>query len=125
MQFTGGLTFSGAGSIKLTDTFPIAFANANVATQSLTTGSNVAFYPFATVTAGTLPYTYSNIGVLPPGLSLSSGNGLVYGNTTSVFSTSTVTFSVVDNSGQLAANTNVVSFTVTLPPYTEIGRAHV
>lgn len=116
MNITGGITFSGAMGIR--DQFPIVLANSSVATQNINVNAVVNFNPFISVSAGVPPYTYSNVGVLPQGLALSSGNGLVYGTTTAAFSTATVTFQVADSAGVVSTVTNPVSFTVSIPTYT-------
>jgi len=116
MNITGGVTFSGSMAIR--DQFPIAVA-ANISAQSLTTGVAItSFNPFASVSAGVAPYVYGNIGALPAGLTLFSGNGLVTGTPTVAQTAATVTFTVADSNNITATVTSAVSFTVLQGPYT-------
>jgi hypothetical protein len=116
MNITGGITFSGAMGIW--DQFPIATA-ANISAQSLTTGTAISsFNPFASVTSGIPPYTYSYTGTLPSGVTQNTSSGLVSGTPTVAQSSATVTFKVTDSAGVVATVTNAIGFTVAQGPYT-------
>ena len=116
MNITGGITFSGAMGIR--DQFPIATA-ANISAQSLTTGTAISsFNPFASVTSGIPPYTYSYTGTLPTGVTQDTSSGLVSGTPTVAQSSATVTFKVTDSAGVVATVTNAIGFTVAQGPYT-------
>lgn len=117
MKITNGVTWDLNG-ITINDVFPIAVANTLVTTQNFYANNTVNFNPFTTVYAGVPPYTYGNVGALPQGVLISSGNGLVYGNTSSSYGTNTVTFIVTDNNGVVSPVTNPVSFTVYSSTYT-------
>ena len=109
-----------SGSVSISGSFsadPAAPLVATAgATSTVSTTVNVAitnFSPFASVTGGNPPYTYSvSSGTLPTGITLNASTGVVSGTPTAVQAAANVTFAVRDFFGNQAVTTVTVSFTV-------------
>jgi hypothetical protein len=101
---------------------PISAVAGNVRTISTQQNSAISsFSSFASVSDGTVPYTYYvSAGTLPPGITIASGNGLVSGTPNTVQSAANVTFSVRDVNNVVAGNTSVTSFAVTVIPISAV-----
>ena len=80
-----------------------------------------SFNSFTSVSNGTVPYTYFvSSGILPIGIILNSGNGLVSGTPNTVQSAANVTFSVKDVNNVVASTTTTRSFEVTVIPISAV-----
>lgn len=119
---TATVTFAVVDSLGHTaaTTAPIAFTVYNAITATATTTAQVlnrnkvasAFTPLV-AQGGFGAYTYFvSAGTLPAGLSLNSATGQITGTPTAVQSIASVTFSVQDSLGAIAATTSSVNFTV-------------
>jgi hypothetical protein len=72
-----------------------------------------SFSAFTSVSGGYTPYVYSvSSGTLPTGVAINSSTGQVSGTPTATYATASVTFTVTDAQGYIAATTTTVSFTV-------------
>jgi hypothetical protein len=92
---------------------PTAIAGPTTTVSGYQNSGIASFYPFSSVTNGTLPYTYYvSAGTLPTGITLDSSSGLVSGTPTVLQSAANVTFSVRDSLNEIAATTSTVGFTV-------------
>jgi len=89
-------------------------------TSPLSVQQNTAitsFNSFESVIDGTAPYTYFvSAGVLPTGIVIASGNGVVSGTATVAQSAANVTFSVKDVNNVVASTTTTRSFEITVIP---------
>jgi hypothetical protein len=122
IQATSSVTFSVTDSTGVTSatTSTVAFTiNGAITATAATLGpigivpnQAVSFYPFSSVTGGTLPYWYFvSSGELPDRITLNPGTGQVSGTPTQSYTTGTATFSVRDAGGVVAATTSSANFT--------------
>jgi len=109
-----GVVSSTTATVAFTINGTITATANSITPVSITVNQSVgSFNPFASVTGGTTPYYYFvSSGQLPERVTLDSTTGLVTGTPTEPYSTATVTFSVRDAGGIVAATTSTVSFTV-------------
>jgi len=112
-----GITFGPGISISVGP--PMITATAGN-TSPLSVQQNTAitsFNAFESVIDGTAPYTYFvSAGVLPTGIVIASGNGVVSGTSNVVQSAANVTFSVKDVNNVVAITTTTRSFEITVIP---------
>ena len=109
-----GVTASTTATVAFTvGSAIVATANSVSPVQIIQNSTITNVTPFASVSGGTLPYYYFvSSGTLPERVTLNSTTGLVSGTPTQTYSTASVTFSVRDGGGIVAATTSTVSFTV-------------
>ena len=88
---------------------PVAITAVAGGTTTVTGQQNVAitsFSPFSSVSNGITPYYYYvSSGTLPAGITINSTTGVVSGTPSAIYSTASVTFSVVDAYSTLATTT--------------------
>ena len=90
-----------------------AVAGATTTVSAIQSTAITSFNAFTSVSNGYTPYVYSvSSGTLPTGVAINSSTGLVSGTPTATYATASVTFSVTDAQGYVAATTTTVSFTV-------------
>lgn len=90
-----------SGSVSNTTGMSVTAAALSISTSSLPSGTvNTAYSASLTAIGGTLPYTWSFTGTLPPGLTLSS-NGIISGISTTT-GTYPITAKVTDSTNQTA-----------------------
>ncbi|HEY8887172.1 MAG TPA: SBBP repeat-containing protein, partial [Gallionella sp.] len=89
-------------------------ATATPTAQILTVGSPMTPFSPLTASGGTPPYTYSNSGTLPGGVTMVPSTGVVSGAPSIAASgvTATMTFSVRDANNVVASTTSTVNFAV-------------
>ena len=119
IEIGGGITFGTGISVVNGNAIPTITATAgNTSPLSVQQNSAItSFNAFASVTNGTTPYTYYvSAGILPSGITIASGNGLVSGTANAVQSAANVTFSVRDVNNVTATTTTTRSFEVTVIP---------
>ena len=117
--FGGGITIGDGISADVPYITAVAGATTSVSTQQNT--AIASFNSFSSVIDGRPPYTYYvSAGVLPIGITIASGNGLVSGTPNTIQSAANVTFSVRDFNNEVATTTATVSFAVTVVPISAV-----
>ena len=90
-----------------------AVAGGTTTVSAIQNTAITSFNAFTSVSNGYTPYVYSvSSGTLPAGINLNTSTGLVSGTPTATYATASVTFTVTDAHGYIAATTTTVSFTV-------------
>ena len=90
-----------------------AVAGGTTTVSAIQSTAITSFNAFTSVSNGYTPYVYSvSSGTLPIGINLNTSTGLVSGTPTATYATASVTFTVTDAQGYIAATTTTTSFTV-------------
>jgi len=88
-------------------------ATATPTAQILAVSSPMASFSPLTASGGTLPYTYTHTGALPPGVTMVPSTGVVSGTPTAATASAVaMTFSVRDANNAVALTTSTVNFSV-------------
>ena len=110
----GGVVAATTSTVSFTVRAPVtATAGATTAVSVIQGSAITSFNPFASVSGGYAPYTYSvSSGTLPTGVTINSSTGLVSGTTSVAYASANVVFGVQDSLNNQANITVTVNFTV-------------